>query len=277
VNNAEYKTIRDKLARTFPALRQWFDSLDEIGQAGLRERWGLILLPLEKIAIEDAIGELAKAVDDPWPFDRDKERAAAIVADKSRAIALDRERAKRSAVLSTPESPTPRKVRQSHANERTDTITANIGALIEADTRHDAECVSHRKAKGRCRPGCEVPRLIAREYCERTEHLHEYGAEPRYKCHLCRDTGAVSIVSPEVVAEYASAGRITHPQTSAVRCTCAAGEFRKWLARLDDRQHVRLDLYDEAGTVAKCQRLANGGGRREAAFDKFNETVGAGF
>jgi hypothetical protein len=95
VNDHEYNAIRKKVSATFPSLRQWFEGLDESSQAGIRDRWRMILLPCDKIAIEDAIGELSKSLDDPWPYDRDRERAAAIIAAKAREIAFNkRERAK---------------------------------------------------------------------------------------------------------------------------------------------------------------------------------------
>ncbi len=83
----EYKLVTRRMRSLWPSLGAWMASLDEDAQNGIRERWRLCLLPLDRSACEDAVQSLAASGDDPWPYPSDKERAAAIVAELARKAA----------------------------------------------------------------------------------------------------------------------------------------------------------------------------------------------
>ncbi len=95
----EYRSFVLRMFTLWPSLAEWFARLEpakerdadgrevdpEVNpQEGIRERWRLCLMPLDRSACEDAIKSLAAGGEDPWPYPSDKERAAAIVADLAR-------------------------------------------------------------------------------------------------------------------------------------------------------------------------------------------------
>ena len=147
----EYKAFRSRLAREFPALRLWFDSLAKDAQQGVRERWQRCLMEVDAVDAKAALDELGKG--NPWQYDHEKERAGAIIAELASA--------KKRLRTGYHDDEKVRKGRYQPTGAYS--IMGRIIRAIETDERHDEECQQHRALRRRCRLGCEVPRMVADE------------------------------------------------------------------------------------------------------------------
>jgi hypothetical protein len=211
----EYKLVTRRMRSLWPSLGSWMASLDEEAQEGIRERWRMALLPIDKNAAEHAIGDLAKMDVDHWPYPSDKERAAAIVAAKAREIARATASASR---YDAPEYVKPRK-----GQYKADGTFGRILAKINADERHTDECQRFRKSRGRCHPSCPVPGLVGKEVAASLDDMRQ--DQQRFGCHVCRDTGWVSCYRSRDVYWIAKLRRLpVCAETYAMRCSCRAAQ-----------------------------------------------------
>ena len=166
MTETEYTIAASRLRTLWPSLTAWFGELSAECQAGIRERWRLCLLPCEAQDVEVAILSLASQRDDPWPWDRDKERAAAIVAEKANARRWERKASQELAPLVSG--------RPSGDSYPAGYLFREISHRIAADARHSQECREHRATHGRCLGGCAVAKIVAEDVlvewdtCERT-------------------------------------------------------------------------------------------------------------
>lgn len=205
-----------RMRRLWPSLAIWLGGLDAESQDGIRERWRLVLFGVDKVYAEQAVQLLATSPDDPWPYPGDKERAAAIVAAKASEI----RRAKAASVREAQQVARPKR-----GEYRSDGLWARFLRAIAEDGRHDEDCVEHRRAKGRCRPGCRVPLTIAAELSAEPCGLKE--DQQRFDCSICRDSGYVSCLKAREVARIATTRRVlAGAATYALRCTCRHAKQR---------------------------------------------------
>ncbi len=260
-----------RMRRLWPSLAIWLGGLDAESQDGIRERWRLVLFGVDKVYAEQAVQLLAASPDDPWPYPGDKERAAAIVAAKASEI----RRAKAASVRETQQVSKPKR-----GEYRSDGLWMRFVRRLADDGRHDAECAEHRRAKGRCRPGCPVPLALAAELAAEPCGLKE--DQQRFDCPICRDSGYVSCLKSREIARIATTRRV-HVGAGAysLRCTCRHGCAKQRDERFPDFDRDRDIPINQnpreivTACVALVEQLQDAASRvdsegRVSAFDAFN-------
>lgn len=265
----EFRTLKARIFRMFPSVATWGRGLSAEQRQAIGQRWQACLARFDAQDAHSTLDDFAAMPDSPWPYASDYERIGAIIA-KATGDRLARLRdASASPLDALPAKPT---------NYRSLGIMSRVSAAIEADTRHSAECLEHRRVYGRCLPECPVRSLVGRELA-----AEDVGLEPdgqRFSCHLCRDTGFVSCLRSADVASTIRDGRVPAVRrTYSVVCECSKGlerdaqsqrDGRRLMERYNPVRDVRVDAPDDE-IVTTCRALAeSGGGRRVAAFDEFN-------
>lgn len=270
MTEAEYKAVTSRMRRLWPSLGAWMAGLDAESQEGIRERWRMSLLRVAADSANAAIDELAAGESDPWPFPSDKERAAAIVCGIVK-------RKRESSDLSEHDHLGMRRPKRSDGY-RSDGTYARILDAIAKDDRHSDECREGWKVRGRCLPTCQVPGLVGAEIGAEDVGLREDAQ--RFDCALCRDTGYVSCLRHNQVAEVAH----THVvpivmRTYSARCGCSYGQskanreqYREFDAGLDVPA-----LQAKRALVASCVAFAEAIAKRGRvpSFDEWNQQAEA--
>lgn len=259
------------MRRLWPSLAIWLGGLDAESQDGIRERWRMVLFNVDKVYAEQAVQLLATSADDPWPYHGDKERAAAIVAAKASEI----RRAKAASVRDAQQTPKPKR-----GEYRSDGLWARFMRRLSEDACHDEDCVEHRRARGRCRPGCLVPQQIAAALAAEPCGLKE--DQQRFDCQICRDSGYVSCLKAREVARIAVT-RAVHVGAAcySLRCTCRYGTAKTRDDRFPDFDRDRDVPVNQdpreivTACVALVEQLQDAASRvdsegRVSAFDAFN-------
>jgi hypothetical protein len=172
VTEAQYLALTDRLRSLYPSIRSWHASLEELNKEGIKERWRLCLLPAEFELCQEALTQLARQAEDPWPEYRDKERAASIIADRARTIkhAAARDKWAR-------EAPVRLKHGEAFPAGR---LLKIILARARIDDRHSDECRAGRAAHeddSRCRGECPVAKLVGGEVLREWEASDRCGID----------------------------------------------------------------------------------------------------
>lgn len=267
MTETEYITLGKRLKKLFPAIMQWFATLDETNVEGIRERWRKCLKDVPYDAAAAAVERLATASTDPWPFPGDKERAAAIVAETARKMFPARFDQSEQDQLGM------RKPHRRDSYKGTGTF-AKICRAIEEHPDHSDECRAFRMTHDRCLKDCPVPELVAREMAHEPCNLPPDNR--RFDCAECRDTGYVSCLKHGQVSEACKTRRKPLVMlTYSARCTCRHGRDKL------NQEHWRefdsgLDVpvsHDEKRLVASCVAFVEAyeNRNRTSEFDQFNE------
>lgn len=280
----EFEALKKHIFATFPEMTEWGRKLDgeetvteEINgqritrtkpsadttnRRAISDRWWACLRDEKLADARKAVDELARQTGDPWPYPADKGRAGAIIADKCKQ---SRQRSTR-----PPESTELAKPR--FVPSGAGSLFGDVLRAIAEDSRHDAECQSHRQRLGRCRQGCPVPGLVAAERIAKDDDGRKW-PEPRFHCPHCQDRGVVAVIQPSEIKRIAAGERVTNPRTWAARCSCQMDREGDWLLRFDESVHV-ADTTPEAELVTKCKAYVECviEDKRVTAFAGWNES-----
>lgn len=271
----EYKVFLARLQNMFPEIARFLQSLEPLEFQAMTRRYRACLQSTPLPLANDVLDDFATQAESPWGGYGDKERAAAIIAkevSRRESAAKDHQANRLTIIRGRPK-----------ANIETG-IFGRILKAIEADERHDDACNQHRSEKGRCRRGCPVPRMIARELLA-DEDLPTTDEPPI--CKHCPGSGVASCLYPECFTrEFLAGGPLERIRTYSTACHCSEG-VKKQSQTLSSNRDVaalrpldfKMDVWMHGQTEHEIRVMARAlvescGGKREAIFDRMNANGG---
>ena len=277
MTNEEFRRWVGAALHRSPSLTQWFEGMSMQSQNGINMRWFQRLAECDYNA---ALAAMEAIIDDPADLMRyptDKELLAVKVADIcSRQRSRESEAERVNSIV--------RRVNHNASNGGTHpSIFAEVMRAIADDDRHDAECQEHRRARGRCRQGCPVPRLVAAEINAR--YPVEGNDRVPYKCEMCEGSGLVTILKTACLTpEFKEGTETIYRQRAAAACKCFDGQLRaqQKITGTDQRFFIQYDpktMIREFGQPDEELRQAvepwvkSYAGKRNADLDQFNQEM----
>lgn len=271
MNDAEYRIFFPRLQSMFPEVARFFESLEDQERAAMTRRYMACLRSTPLQLANDVLDDFATRAESPWGGYGDKERAAAIIA---------KEVSRREYAAKDHEANQAKIIRRGRKQDVSTGIFGRILSSIDADERHDDACNQHRKEKGRCRRGCPVPRMVARELLADEDAPGEIDAG---NCKHCPGSGIASCLYPECfTSEFLAGGPLERIRTYSTACHCTEGVKKQsqWLASnrdvaalrpLDFKMDVWLHGQSEHEIRVMARALVEScGGKREVIFDQMN-------
>lgn len=266
----EFQIVKRRIWDTFPDLCVWATSLNAGQKAATSRRWEQSLVRLNAEDVHITIDALAIDDASPWPEYGDKERAGAILAKLTGDRIAKAKESRESPNDALPPRP---------ANYQGAGIMGRVLNAIATDARHVKGCAEFRAEFGRCVKGCPVPALIGSELSREDAGL-EADAQ-RFNCPLCRDTGFVSCLAAADIVTTIRTGQVPRVrETYSMACGCSVGQRLGQQGQREGKRPVEpydasrdvLALASDAEIVTTCQEMRETwGGRRNAAFDAFNQ------
>lgn len=252
----ECQRLRYSVPIVFPAIAAWWSRLDERTRSAMERRNVACLIDCDYADAVAVVAELAKDAIDPWPYDGDKERAAAIIAKAANERRRERKERERgpSSIMQSGAYARPRGV--ASLWEQADRL-AKYRASVEWTQDGDADLIAE---------------LMGPEEIE----------DRRFwvSCRECFDTGSIVVLSSiRWVRPWLGIGEphIVHT-TAAAACQCSAGDpWRKRklpLPDFDKTAHVKIPLGATSKTAAEVfteWQRTTAASKRIGSFDAYNE------
>ena len=248
--------LREAIPRSFPAIQAWWDRLkDDETRAAMTRRNTACLIDCDYDDCTAVIKDMLRSDVDPWPYDADKERSAAIIA----RAANDRRRE--------------RKEREHGGGEysKGPTYTRQPGVLSIWEQAE--KLAKYRASEAWTRDG--EADLIA-------EMMGPEDANDKRNwigCRECRDTGIVTVLSTIRWAksrELDARPFILHT-TAAAACSCQSAkpwrERKVPLPDYDVNQFVKIPVTCDGATAASlldAWKRSVAASKRIGSFDDFN-------
>jgi hypothetical protein len=259
-----------------PMLTEWLASLSDTVRLGLARRWFNALQGCELRAAENAADVIINDPADRLRFVSDRELLAVRVAEIVSAMRSKESEAAR--VANMPKRAPRRQGEQASEGRRS--IMDQVEHAIATDARHDDACREHRSRTKRCRFGCPVPRLVAREIGQQLQPAagRQYG-DP---CERCRGTGHALILNPAAITEEFLDGGPLVRREQTVYCLCSLGQALSRGHEKNRSKQSRMKTFDARTMIAIGNetdddlRVAahawreSAGGKRFSEFDEFS-------
>lgn len=271
MNDAEYRIFFPRLQAMFPEVARFFESLEDQERAAMTRRYMACLRSTPLELANEVLDDFATRAESPWGGYGDKERAAAIIA---------KEVSRREYAAKDHENNRFTIIRQRRKADINTGIFGRILSGIDADERHDEACNQHRKEKGRCRRGCPVPRMVARELLA-DEDMPTTDEQPI--CRHCPGSGVASCLYPECFTlEFLNGGPLERIRTYATACHCSEGVKKQSQTLASNRDvaalrplDFKMDVWIHGQTehqirVSARALIESCGGKREVLFDRMN-------
>lgn len=249
------QTIRNAIPKSFPSIQMWWDRLkDDETRAAMTRRNTTCLIDCDYDDCVAVLKDFLRSDVDPWPFDSDKERSAAIIAKA--ANERRRERKERG---------------RASGSFATGTAYTRTGATLTIWEQAD-KLAKYRASEGWTKEGDED--LLA-------EMLGPEDSSDRrnwVSCRECRDTGIVQVLSTiKWVRPWREGSPFIVHTTAAAACSCAAASeylnSKNPLNRFDPMKQCRLPpVYSgaEAGKLFVAWREMIEKSKRVGVFDDYN-------
>jgi hypothetical protein len=278
VTNEEFRRWVGAALHRSPSLTQWFEGMSMQSQNGINMRWFQRLAECDYNA---ALAAMEAIIDDPADLMRyptDKELLAVKVAD-----ICSRQRSRESEAERVNSIVPRKKMRRTSGDGTPVGLAGELFQAIADDHRHDVECQEHRRARGRCRQGCPVPRLVAAEINAR--YPVDGNDRVPYKCEMCCGSGLLTVLNTACLTpEFVERGETIYRQKAAVACKCSDGQLRaaqtitgtdrKFFAQYDAKTMIReYGQPDDELRVEVVAWVKSYGGKRNADLDQFNQEM----
>ena len=267
----DYKVFLSRLQNMFPEIARFLQSLEPLEFQAMTRRYKACLQSTPLQLANDVLDDFATQAESPWGGYGDKERAAAIIA---------KEVSRREYAAKDHEANQAKIIRRGRKQDVSTGIFGRILSAIDADERHDDDCNQHRKEKGRCRRGCPVPRMVARELLADEDASGEIDAGI---CKHCPGSGVASCLYPECFTrEFLAGGPLERIRTYSTACHCSEG-VKKQSQTLSSNRDVaalrpldfKMDVWLHGQSEHEIRVMARAliescGGKREVIFDRMN-------
>ena len=251
----ECQRVRDAVPVAFPSIATWWLKLDDRQRQAMERRNTACLIDCDYGDVLAVLADLGRSPVDPWPYDADKERAAAIIAQRANQMRSDRKQTERTR----------------HDIDSVDRTGKRYKRPSDLQTMWDAaeELVKLKASDGWTDE--QTADWLAAKYPSDESDRRE-----RYECAACLDTGLITCLSTIRWIDQ----RTIHA-TSAAACHCQRGvvfsnrhEADKRLPAYDEAKHVKMPVGCSGSQAARTLRTwleRHAAERRVGSFDDFNQ------
>jgi hypothetical protein len=249
--------LREAIPRSFPAIQTWWDRLkDTETREAMTRRNTACLIDCDYDDCTAVIRDMLRSDVDPWPYDADKERSAAIIAKAANERRRERKERERGPQSLVPAGPYARPRGVMSIWEQADKL-AKYRASQEWTKDGDDDLIAEMMGP---------------------EELND--KKSWVSCRECRDTGTIIVLKAiRWVRPWRGEGEpfLVH-STAAAACSCASGDpWRKRklpLPDFDKLVHIKLPpgaTSKQAGALLTEWQRTTAAAKRFSGFDAYNE------